>query len=322
MPNQSTWILLTAQHITETAIYPDEQPWHYEISPNVLIKKGDIAYLWSNIVHGFFGWGEISEHPRIFLEAEDSQFPKRKRQLITVSRKEIDPPITVRMMQQDKNLKKLIPAGFNDLYAIPLRPGQAVYINDFIRQKKIDAPEGSEIIDITIQDASPQFLVKTLLTFGEKTDEGKLIQAVNIPWFDIIDLLTKDPKAAFEISPEKWEEIIAGAYHQAGFEEVTLTPRSGDFGRDVIAVKRGFGAVRIIDQVKAYKPSLLVTANDVRALGFVLQQDNASKGFVTTTSDFAPRIKDDPFISPLIPSRIELINGEKLIKNLIELRNK
>lgn len=149
-----------------------------------------------------------------------------------------------------------------------------------------------------------------------------MVQAVNIPWFDIIDILTKDPKSAFEISPEKWEEIIAGAYRQAGFDKVTLTPRSGDFRRDVIAVKRGFGAVRIIDQVKAYKPSLLVTADDVRALGFVLQQDNAAKGFVTTTSDFAPRIKDDPFISTLIPSRIELINGEKLIKNLIELRNK
>lgn len=110
-------------------------------------------------------------------------------------------------------------------------------------------------------------------------------------------------------------------YHQAGFEEVTLTPRSGDYGRDVIAVKKGLGTVRIIDQVKAYKPSLLVSANDVRALGFVLQADNAAKGFVTTTSDFAPKIKDDPFISPWIPSRLELINGEKLIQRLIELRN-
>ncbi len=322
MPNQFHWILLTSQHITETVIFPDEQPWHYEISPNISIKKGDIVYLWSNVVHGFFGWGEISEHPINFLEREDSQYPKRKRQLIKVKRKEIDPPITMQMMQRDRNVKKLIPVGFDDLYAIPLRPGQANYINDFVRQQGLKAPEGSEILDLTIEDASPQFLVKTLLTFGEKTDEGKLIQIVNIPWFEIIEFLTKDPKAAFEISPDKWEEIIAGAYHQAGFEEVTLTPRSGDYGRDVIAVKRGFGAVRIIDQVKAYKPSLLVTANDVRALGFVLQQDNAAKGFVTTTSDFAPRIKDDPFISPLIPSRIELINGEKLIKNLIALKNK
>ena len=81
---------------------------------------------------------------------------------------------------------------------------------------------------------------------------------------------------------------------KAGFEEVTLTPRSGDLGRDVIAVKRGIATVRVIDQVKAYKPSLLVTAKDVRALMGVLQTDGASKGFVTTTSDFAPRVRSDP----------------------------
>jgi len=47
-----------------------------------------------------------------------------------------------------------------------------------------------------------------------------------------------------------WEEIIAGAYKKAGFDEVTLTPRSGDLGRDVIAIKKGLGSVRVIDQVK------------------------------------------------------------------------
>jgi restriction system protein len=44
----------------------------------------------------------------------------------------------------------------------------------------------------------------------------------------------------------------------------------------------------------------------------VLHLDPASKGFVTTTSDFAPGIATDPFIAPLIPSRLDLINGEKL----------
>jgi restriction system protein len=56
---------------------------------------------------------------------------------------------------------------------------------------------------------------------------------------------------------------------------VTLTPRSGDYGRDVIAVKRGLGFIRVIDRVKAYKPDHLVTADDVRALMGVLQGDGA-----------------------------------------------
>lgn len=169
---------------------------------------------------------------------------------------------------------------------------------------------------------NPSILVQTVVLFGEKTDEGRIIEAVTLPWSEIIKYIERDPAAIYEISPDKWEEIIAGAYHHAGFEEVTLTPRSGDYGRDVIAVKRGLGTIRIIDQVKAYKPSHLVDANDVRALMGVLQTDGASKGFVTTTSDFAPRIETDPLITPLIPSRLELINGDNLKRRLIELNQK
>jgi restriction system protein len=82
---------------------------------------------------------------------------------------------------------------------------------------------------------------------------------------------------------------------------VTLTLRSGDYGRDVIAVKRGLGSVRVIDQVKAYKPSQLVKADDVRALLGVLHADNASKGFLTTASDFAPKLREDILLKPFIP---------------------
>jgi restriction system protein len=168
----------------------------------------------------------------------------------------------------------------------------------------------------------PSLLLKTIVTRGERTTEGHLIEAVTLPWFEIIAILIKDPSAAFDIPPDKWEEIIAGSYKQAGFEEVTLTPRSGDFGRDVIAVKRGVGTIRVIDQVKAYGPAHRVNADHVRALLGVLQTEGASKGFLTTTSSFAPRIREDPFIAPLIPSRLELIDGERLLAGLTELASR
>jgi restriction system protein len=164
-------------------------------------------------------------------------------------------------------------------------------------------------------------LLKAVVIPGERTSEGTIIQAIALPWLEIIEYLSKDWKVAYQLPPEKWEEIIAGAYKKAGFEEVTLTPRSGDRGRDVIAVKEAIGKIRVIDQVKAYKPSLLVKANDVRAMIGVLQTDGAAKGFVTTTSDFAPRIKSDPTITPYIPSRLELINGQTLLGRLLEIAN-
>src|SRR5579864_6780521 len=170
--------------------------------------------------------------------------------------------------------------------------------------------------------SATNLLLQTVVVPSRKTDEGQLIEAVTLPWFEIIKELSADPSIAYQISDRKWEEIVAGAYKKAGFEEVTLTPRSGDYGRDIIAVKRGLGSVRVIDQVKAFKPGLLVTANDVRALMGVLQGDGASKGFLTTTSDFAPRIKEDPLIIPFMPARLELINGEMLINRLQELSKK
>jgi restriction system protein len=162
-------------------------------------------------------------------------------------------------------------------------------------------------------------LLQTVIVPGAGTDEGRLIEAVALPWFDIIALLQKDPSIAYQLSWEKWEEIIAGSYKKAGFETVILTPRSGDHGRDVIATKKVLGTIRVIDQVKAYKPGHLVTGEEVSALWGVMQGDKASKGFLTTTSDFAPRIKDNPFIAEFIPSRLELINGKRLLENLAEL---
>ncbi len=165
-------------------------------------------------------------------------------------------------------------------------------------------------------------LLQMVVEFGEKTTEGQRIEVVTLPWFKIIQHIVKDPAAIFQISPRKWEEIIAGAYKEAGFEEVTLTPRSGDHGRDVIAVKRAIASVRVIDQVKAYGPRYRVTADDVRALLGVMHVDPASKGVLTTTSDFAPKLPEDPLIRPLIPSKLELVNGEMLIRRLKELTDK
>ena len=166
----------------------------------------------------------------------------------------------------------------------------------------------------------PSVLLQGILTFGAKTAEGRLIEIVAPPWYKIIELLERDPAVMYQMTSEQWEHMVAGAYSKAGFEEVIVTPRSGDRGIDVIAVKHGIGTVRIIDQVKAYRPGHLVTADDVRALLGVLHADNASKGFLTTTSDFAPKLPEDILLKPYIPSRLELVNGEKLLARLKELR--
>ena len=160
---------------------------------------------------------------------------------------------------------------------------------------------------------APELTICAILTFGASHSEGRLVESVAIPWFEILRLLKSDPGLAYRLDPRQWEEIVAGAYERAGFDEVVLTPRSGDKGRDVIATKNGVGSIRIFDQVKAYKPGHLVSADEVRSmLGVITGAGNVSKGVVTTTSEFAPRLRDDPFIAPLTPFRLELKPGSVL----------
>ena len=59
---------------------------------------------------------------------------------------------------------------------------------------------------------APAISLKAVLDFGGATDDGRLIRAVAVPWFEIVRMLQQDPASLYQIDPFKWEEIIAGAY--------------------------------------------------------------------------------------------------------------
>ncbi len=167
----------------------------------------------------------------------------------------------------------------------------------------------------------PPLLIQAVVTSYDKVPDGSLVVTLEPVWRTIQTALAKDPDLLRSLDPRQWEELVAASYDRAGFDEVILTPRSGDFGRDVIAIRKGWGAVRIIDQVKALSPDRHVTANDVRALIGVMASDpQATKGIVTTTASFAPRIEEDPLIARHIPYRLELVNGATLFERFKNLK--
>ena len=126
----------------------------------------------------------------------------------------------------------------------------------------------------------------------------------------ILSELERDPDALSRLSPRQGEEFVAGIYREDGWY-VTLTPRSGDGGVDIIAVRDDVGAIRILDQVKWYSPGHRVTADEVRALWGVLNiHGSASKAVLTTTSDFAPGVYRE--FADYTPTRLELRNGRHL----------
>ena len=154
------------------------------------------------------------------------------------------------------------------------------------------------------------------------TEDGKLIQYIEIPWLAIAEEILSNPRFLFEFESRKFEEFIAASYDREGWA-VELTPRSGDGGRDVIATRNDFGSIRIYDEVKRYGPGKRVTAEKVHALtGVVNTHQNVSKGVLTTTAEFAPGVWTDKAIAPLMPNRLELRDGEFLIEWIASLLDK
>jgi restriction system protein len=165
----------------------------------------------------------------------------------------------------------------------------------------------------------PELLISAeIVVFGDAVAEGRLVEAVALPWSDILEALARDPNLLHQMNWRRVEELIAAAYKREGWPEVILTDRSGDRGRDIIASKPGFGAIRFYDQVKAYSPGNKVPADDVRAISGVLNlHPNVSKAVITTTALFAPGVYEE--FKPVMPNRLELRDGPRLREWLIGL---
>jgi restriction system protein len=121
----------------------------------------------------------------------------------------------------------------------------------------------SVLLEYANSHTSPMLLIHAIITPYAANSEGKLVRALAVPWQMIVSHLKRDWSLAYQMPYEKWEEMVAAAFDRAGYDEVILMPWSWDHGRDVIAIKKGIGSVRIIDSVKAHKPGHLVKHDDV-----------------------------------------------------------
>ena len=46
---------------------------------------------------------------------------------------------------------------------------------------------------------TPSLLLQSVILLGDRTLEGQLVEAVAMPWFDIIDFLNRDPSFAYQL---------------------------------------------------------------------------------------------------------------------------
>lgn len=107
----------------------------------------------------------------------------------------------------------------------------------------------------------------------------------------LLDRALRDPNLIRAIGARDFEGFVATLVEQLGFEDVILTPRSGDGGRDVLAKKQVNGiAMLFAFECKRYAPHRPVGPEIARALlGTIMHKNTrATRGILVTTSFFTP----------------------------------
>jgi hypothetical protein len=103
---------------------------------------------------------------------------------------------------------------------------------------------------------------------------------------ELIQYLARNPKKMHDLSPRKFEELVAELLRAKGYY-VELTPSSGDGGKDIICTQKTMlGTMLIHVECKRFAADRPVGVEIVRSLYGVVMSDRASHGVLATTSSF------------------------------------
>lgn len=118
------------------------------------------------------------------------------------------------------------------------------------------------------------------------------------------------------MDPFQFEFLAADLLQKIGYENVTVTKRSGDKGIDVIAnlTVGGITNVKTVIQVKRYAASNKINGAVITQLRGSAEVDQ--RGLVITTSDFTKDGIEEAQAPNKMP--VSLVNGDKLIQLLIK----
>ncbi|MBO5544697.1 MAG: restriction endonuclease [Oscillospiraceae bacterium] len=87
------------------------------------------------------------------------------------------------------------------------------------------------------------------------------------------------------LDPYEYEEYVAEELRSDGFTDVDTTPKSGDFGADVLARD---GDRKVCVQCKRYAPGHLVGVKAVQEIYSAKDYYGCDDAYIYTTSDYSP----------------------------------
>jgi hypothetical protein len=103
----------------------------------------------------------------------------------------------------------------------------------------------------------------------------------------LVEWLAEHPQALYGLTPRRFEELCAEIYARRGFQDIRLTPESGDGGVDIYAIHRGLtGSSLHVVQCKRWAPGKHVGRPELQKLWGVWQDTGGTKAVMATTSFF------------------------------------
>lgn len=143
-----------------------------------------------------------------------------------------------------------------------------------------------------IKEVYPQFF-----SAGEVENSKHLQVDLNDINSELIANLSKHPELLRELNHRKFEELIAEIFRNKGYE-ITLTPKTRDGGKDIIALyKSPFGHQMFIIECKRYKEDNKVGVELVRGLYGIKTAERYNQALLVTSSTFTKDAKE--FVRPL-----------------------
>lgn len=143
-----------------------------------------------------------------------------------------------------------------------------------------------------LKEVYPQFF-----TSGQAENNLQIQVDLNEINAELIAYLAKHPEYLRHLHHRKFEELIAEVIRSKGYE-VTLTPKTRDGGKDIVALyKSPFGHQMLIIECKKYNENTKVGVELVRGLYGVKTAERYNQAILVTTSTFTPDARE--FVKPL-----------------------
>jgi HJR/Mrr/RecB family endonuclease len=128
----------------------------------------------------------------------------------------------------------------------------------------------------------------------DEDEKSSLITVDRLP-LRLLSKILSNPSDVRNITPRQFEEFIAELLSELGFNNVILTPRSGDGGKDVIASHSVQGIpLTFYFECKKHAEGNKIQLDTMRSLLGVVAHDSrkVNKGILVTTSTFTKGCKE------------------------------